>query len=79
MAAVATKLASLSERERQVLEGLIAGHPKQTIAHDLGISPRTVEIYRANLMAKMQAKSLSELIRMTILAREVSPVHRAVK
>ena len=78
VAAVAAKLASLSERERQVLEGLIAGHPNKTIAYDLGISPRTVEIYRANLMAKMQAKSLSELIRMTILA-QVSPARRAAK
>ena len=66
--AVAGKLALLSERERQVLDGLISGHPNKTIAHALGISPRTVEVYRANLMAKMQAKSLSELIRMTILA-----------
>jgi len=65
---VAAKLATLSERERQVLEGLVAGHPNKTIAHELGISPRTVEVYRANLMAKMQAKSLSELIRMAILA-----------
>ena len=78
VAAVAAKLASLSERERQVLEGLIAGHPNKTIAYDLGISPRTVEVYRANLMAKMQAKSLSELIRMTILA-QVSPARRAAK
>ena len=61
-----------------MLEGLVAGQPNKTIAYDLGISPRTVEIYRANLMAKMQAKSLSELIRMTVLAR-VSPVHRAAK
>jgi two-component system, LuxR family, response regulator FixJ len=66
--AVATKLATLSERERQVLEGLVAGHPNKTIAYSLGISPRTVEVYRANLMAKMRAKSLSELIRMAILA-----------
>jgi len=65
---VAAKLATLSERERQVLQGLVAGHPNKTIAHELGISPRTVEVYRANLMAKMQAKSLSELIRMAILA-----------
>jgi two-component system, LuxR family, response regulator FixJ len=65
---VAAKLATLSERERQVLEGLVAGHPNKTTAHELGISPRTVEVYRANLMAKMQAKSLSELIRMAILA-----------
>jgi two-component system response regulator FixJ len=67
-AAVAARLKSLSERERQVLDGLIAGHANKTIAHDLGISPRTVEVYRANVMAKMQAKSLSELIRMTLTA-----------
>jgi two-component system, LuxR family, response regulator FixJ len=74
--AVAGKLALLSERERQVLDGLISGHPNKTIAHELGISPRTVEVYRANLMAKMQAKSLSELIRMAILA-DVRPAGRA--
>lgn len=73
---VAAKLASLSERERQVLEGLVAGHPNKKIAHELGISPRTVEVYRANLMAKMQAKSLSELIRMAIFAN-VKPSGRA--
>jgi two-component system response regulator FixJ len=66
--AIAARLASLSERERQVLDGLIAGQPNKTIAHDLGISPRTVEVYRANLMTKMAARSLSELIRMAILA-----------
>lgn len=65
----AAKLASLSERERQVLDGLIAGHPNKIIAYNLGISPRTVEVYRANLMTKMQAKSLSELIRMALLTR----------
>lgn len=67
-AMLANKLASLSNRERQVLNGLVAGHPNKAIARDLGISPRTVEVYRANLMAKMQAKSLSELIRMALLA-----------
>ena len=67
-AAIAAKLANLSERERQVLKGLIAGHPNKTIAYDLGISPRTVEVYRANLMAKMEAGSLSELVRMALLA-----------
>jgi two-component system response regulator FixJ len=65
-AAVAARLKSLSERERQVLDGLVAGNANKTIAHDLGISPRTVEVYRANLMTKMQAKSLSDLIRMTL-------------
>jgi two-component system response regulator FixJ len=73
--AIAARLASLSERERQVLEGLIAGHPNKTIAYDLGISPRTVEVYRANLMTKMEARSLSELIRMAILAK-VAPARR---
>jgi len=73
--AVAARIASLSERERQVLQGLVAGHPNKTIAYDLGISPRTVEVYRANLMAKMQARSLSELIRMAILAK-ISPARR---
>jgi two-component system response regulator FixJ len=68
-AAVAARVALLSERERQVLDGLIAGHPNKTIAYDLGISPRTVEVYRANVMTKMQAKSLSELVRLTILAQ----------
>jgi two-component system response regulator FixJ len=60
------KLMELSNRERQVLEGLVAGHPNKVIAFDLGISPRTVEIYRANLMTKMQASSLSALVRMAI-------------
>jgi two-component system response regulator FixJ len=68
-AELARRIASLSERERQVLDGLVAGHANKTIAHELGISPRTVEVYRANLMTKMQAKSLSELIRMTLAAR----------
>jgi two-component system response regulator FixJ len=58
---------SLSEREQQVLDGLVAGKANKVIAYDLGISPRTVEIYRANVMAKMQAKSLSELVRMALL------------
>jgi two-component system response regulator FixJ len=58
---------ALSERERQVLEGLVAGKANKVIAYDLGISPRTVEIYRANVMAKMQAKSLSELVRLALL------------
>ena len=65
---VKERLASLSQREQQVLDGLIAGHPNKTIAFDLGISARTVEVYRANLMTKMQAHSLSELVRMALLA-----------
>ncbi len=62
------RMASLSPRERQVLDGLIAGHPNKTIAFDLGISARTVEVYRANVMTKMNARSLSELVRMGMLA-----------
>lgn len=60
------RLASLSEREAQVLKGVVAGLPNKTIAFDLGISPRTVEVYRAGLMGKMQAKSLAELVRMVM-------------
>jgi two-component system, LuxR family, response regulator FixJ len=67
-AAVAARLSSLSAREQQVLQGLITGNPNKTIAYDLGISPRTVEVYRANLMNKMQATSLSDLVRMALLA-----------
>jgi len=62
----------LSERERQVLDGLVAGKPNKIIAHELDISARTVEIYRANVMTKMQADSLSALVRMALLADELS-------
>src|SRR5882757_544068 len=65
---VMDRLATLTARERQVLEGLGAGHPNKTIAFDHGISPRTVEIYRANVMSKMQAASLSDLVRMALIA-----------
>jgi len=60
---------TLSEREAQVLEGLLEGKANKVMAQDMGISPRTVEIYRANVMAKMKAGSLSELIRMVLQAR----------
>ncbi len=62
------RIEALSERERQVLDGLVEGKPNKIIAFDLGISARTVEIYRANVMTKMQAGSLSELVRMAMLA-----------
>jgi two-component system response regulator FixJ len=65
---IQNKLAALSNRERQVLEGLVAGHANKIIAFDLGISPRTVEIYRANVMTKMAANSLSDLVRMAMMA-----------
>ena len=64
---VRSRLKLLSERERQVLKGLVAGKPNKIIAYELGISPRTVEIYRANVMTKMQADSLSALVRMALL------------
>ena len=67
-AALNERLATLSNRERQVLEGLVAGKPNKIIAFDYDISPRTVEIYRANVMTKMQAASLSELVRMALIA-----------
>ncbi|NBB52430.1 response regulator [Rhizobium sp. CRIBSB] len=62
------RLDTLSMRERQVLDGLVAGHANKVIAFDLDISPRTVEVYRANVMTKMQARSLSELVRMSMVA-----------
>jgi two-component system response regulator FixJ len=65
--AVRDRMKSLSEREREVLTGLVAGKPNKIIAFDLGISARTVEVYRANVMTKMQADSLSELVRMALL------------
>lgn len=58
------RLASLSQREVQVLRGIVEGKANKTIAFELSISPRTVEVYRAGLMSKMQTKSLAELIRM---------------
>jgi two-component system response regulator FixJ len=65
---VRARIATLTHRERDVLEGLVAGHPNKIIAFDLKISPRTVEIYRANVMTKMKAGSLSGLVRMALAA-----------
>ncbi|MDZ4778159.1 MAG: response regulator FixJ [Alphaproteobacteria bacterium] len=65
----ARRIATLSGREMDVLEGLFAGHANKAIAFDLGISARTVEIYRANVMTKMKASSLSELVRMVVVSR----------
>lgn len=64
--AVRERIASLSERESQVLKGVVEGLPNKTIAYELGLSPRTVEVYRSGLMDKMKAGSLSELVRMVM-------------
>jgi two-component system response regulator FixJ len=58
------RIALLSPREQDVLRGLARGYPNKTIAYDLGISPRTVEVHRANAMAKLEARSLSEALRL---------------
>ena len=76
-AAIDERLAALSNRERDVLEGLVAGRANKQIAFDLGISPRTVEVYRANLMTKMHAASLSELVRMALVAGILSLVEKS--
>ncbi|CAN7259850.1 response regulator FixJ [Phenylobacterium sp. LjRoot225] len=62
-------LESLSPREHEVLDGVIEGKLNKVIAHELGISPRTVEVYRANVMSKTGARGLSDLVRMVLLAR----------
>jgi two-component system response regulator FixJ len=64
----AARVAALSGRERQVMEGLVAGLSNKTIARDHGISPRTVEVYRANVMTKMRAANLSELVQLAMRA-----------
>jgi two-component system response regulator FixJ len=76
-AGIIDRLATLTTRERQVLEGLVAGQPNKTIAFDHDISPRTVEIYRANVMSKMQAASLSDLVRMALIAGMLDEAPRA--
>jgi len=65
---IAARVASLSPRERQVMDGLIAGMSNKLIAREYDISPRTIEVYRANVMTKMQANSLSELVRLGMRA-----------
>lgn len=66
---VMERIGTLSTREREVVDGLVAGKANKVIAFDLDISPRTVEVYRANAMMKMQAKTLSDLVRMMTIAQ----------
>lgn len=66
------RLNALTAREREVLEGLAKGLPNKTIAHDLGISPRTVEIHRANLMTKLEVRTLSEALRLAFAVEDFS-------
>jgi two-component system response regulator FixJ len=68
-AAIGARLQTLSKREAEILEGLVTGLPNKTIAYDLKISARTVEVHRANIMTKMQAGSLAELVRMIFSLR----------
>ena len=65
---MAARVASLTQRERQVMQGLVSGRSNKVIAKEYDISPRTVEVYRANVMTKMQAGNLSELVRFAIRA-----------
>jgi two-component system response regulator FixJ len=65
---ITARIASLSPRERQVMDGLVAGLSNKLIAREYDISPRTIEVYRANVMTKMQAGSLSELVRLAMRA-----------
>jgi two-component system, LuxR family, response regulator FixJ len=67
-AAARSKIARLSQRERQVLNRLVEGQLNKTIAWELGISARTVEVYRAKLMTKMEASAFAELVRTALLA-----------
>jgi two-component system response regulator FixJ len=65
---IAARIATLSPRERQVMDGLMAGLSNKLIAREYDISPRTIEVYRANVMTKMGANSLSELVRLAMRA-----------
>lgn len=77
LAGIARRLTSLTPREREVLDRLVAGQPNKTIAYDLGSSPRTVEVHRARVMEKMGVRNLPELVRITIAAERATPLGKA--
>jgi two-component system, LuxR family, response regulator FixJ len=72
-AAAARRISALSPRERQVLEGLVAGRPNKVIAHDLGISVRTVEVHRARMLDRLGTRRASEAIRLAVMATLALP------
>jgi two-component system response regulator FixJ len=68
------RLATLSQCEREVLDGLLAGRPNKLIAYDLGISVRTVEVHRARMMERLGMRQLAEVIRLGVMARLNAPL-----
>jgi two-component system response regulator FixJ len=68
VAEITARIERLSEREHQVMDMVVAGKPNREIAEELGISPRTVEVFKARMMEKMQARSVPELVRMAMEA-----------